>query len=444
MLPNDLSGLPTSLQRADIEIWNKLIAGVLSHSALTGPNLQKLLSIHPDFSLGQAIRGFACMLLGRAEMTAIAREALTAAEAASPGTARELQYVLALKDWLNGSPTRATHRLQKVLDDHPSDALAMKLVQAIHFMMGRPQEMRKSVEAILPLWSDHPAKGYLLGCHSFTLEETGEFEQAEAQGQRGVELAPDDAWGLHAVAHVYDMTARANEGLQWLKGREASWMHCNNFRYHVWWHQALMHLDLRQYDAALALYDHDIRADKTDDYRDVSNAASLLSRLELDGIDVGDRWEELADLSEKRATDGSLAFADLHYVLSLCGGERDDAAGKLIARMAKAKQDICESQRIIAHPGLRMAQGVQAFARGEYANAWINLRDARTDLQQIGGSHAQRDVFQRICIEAAVRGGYLDAARTLLEERSSLRGGTFDGYAERRLALITQAQSAVV
>ncbi len=444
MLPNDMSGLPTSLPRTDIELWNMIIVGVLSHSAQTGPHLQKLLVIHPDFSLGQAIRGFACMLLGRAEMTSTAREALTAAEAARSGTARESQYVLALKDWLNGSPTRAAHRLQTILDDHPSDALAMKLVQAVHFMMGRPHEMRQSVEAILPVWQDHPAKGYLLGCHSFTLEETGEFAQAEAQGQRGVELAPDDAWGLHAVAHVYDMTARAKEGLQWLKGREASWMHCNNFRYHVWWHQALMHLDLRQYDAALALYDHDIRADKTDDYRDVSNAASLLTRLELDGIDVGSRWEELADLSERRATDGSLAFADLHYVLSLCGGERDNAAGKLIARMAKAKQDVCESQRIIAHPGLRMAQGVQAFARGEYANAWINLRDARTDLQQIGGSHAQRDVFQRICIEAAIRGGYVEAARSLLEERSSLRGGTFDGYAERRLALIAQAQTAVV
>ena len=444
MLPIDLSGLPTSLPRADIELWNKVVVGILSHSALTGPNLQKLLSVRPDFALGQAIRGFACMLLGRAEMTTVAREALTVAEAAEPGTTREQQYVLALKDWLHGSPTRSAHRLQAVLDGNPSDALAMKLVQAIHFMMGRPHEMRQSVEAVLPRWQDHPAKGYLLGCHSFTLEETGEFERAEVQGQLGVELAPDDAWGLHAVAHVYDMTARAKEGLQWLEGREASWMHCNNFRYHVWWHRALMHLDLRQYDAALALYDHDIRADKTDDYRDVSNAASLLSRLELEGIDVGNRWEELADLSEKRATDGSLAFADLHYVLSLCGGERDDAASKLIARMAKAKQEMCESQRIIAHPGLRMAQGVQAFARGEYANAWINLRDARTDLQQIGGSHAQRDVFQRICIEAAIRGGYLDAARGLLEERSSLRGGTFDGYAERRLALVAQALTAAV
>ena len=87
-------------------------------------------------------------------------------------------------------------------------------------------------------------------------------------------------------------------------------------------------MTLARYDAALALYDAEIRAEKTDDYRDISNAASLLSRLELEGVDVGDRWEELAVLAEKRTEDGCLAFADLHYMLALCGGRRDTAVAR--------------------------------------------------------------------------------------------------------------------
>ena len=39
------------------------------------------------------------------------------------------------------------------------------------------------------------------------MEEAGEFVAAEQQGLKGLSLAPDDAWGLHAVAHVFDMTA---------------------------------------------------------------------------------------------------------------------------------------------------------------------------------------------------------------------------------------------
>ncbi|MBL4928920.1 hypothetical protein [Fuscibacter oryzae] len=93
-----------------------------------------------------------------------------------------------------------------------------------------------------------------------------------------------------------------------------------------------MHLDLGNAKAALALYDRDIRTEKTDDYRDIANAASLLSRLELEGAPVGNRWDELAHLAETRATDGCLAFADLHYMLALCGGGCEQASAGLIAR----------------------------------------------------------------------------------------------------------------
>jgi tetratricopeptide (TPR) repeat protein len=318
------------------------------------------------------------------------------------------------------------------------------MVQAIQFVMGRPAAMRASVEGALPAWNDHPARGYILGCHSFALEETGDFAAAERIGRRAVELAPQDAWGLHAVAHVLDMTGRAQDGLTWLEGREASWEHCNNFRFHVWWHKALMHLDLGQYDEALALYDEKVRAERTDDYRDIANGASLLSRLELEGIDVGDRWEELATLSEPRVDDNCLAFADLHYMLSLCGGDRTEAATRMIARLRNVGTETGEAQSVMLHPGLRIAEGMHAFATGEYSKAWLHLRAGRGDLIRIGGSHAQRDVFERIAVEAALRGGYLDGAEAILRDRMQLRGGALDGYGAARMALIESARVQVV
>jgi hypothetical protein len=443
-LCDDLSGMPTTLAADQIADWNRVIRGILAHSASTGPDLARVLAAAPDFALGQAVRGLSCLLLGRAEMVAVAHEAHAAARAAEPGTAREGAFVAALGDWIDGRPSAAAGRLQQVLDAHPRDALAMKMVQAIEFVMGRPGAMRASVEAIIGAWDDHPARGYLLGCHAFTLEETGDYVSAERVGREGVALAPDDAWGLHAVAHVFDMTGRAQAGLEWLSGRETSWAHCNNFRFHVWWHKALMHLDLGEHDAVLAVYDADIRSEKTDDYRDIANAASLLSRLELEGVPVGDRWEELAVLAERRATDGCLAFADLHYMLALCGGAREEAALGLIARMQATRPDDSEARRIIAHPGLHVAQGLLAFAEGEYSAAWLHLRAGRADLQSIGGSHAQRDVFDRITIEAALRGGYLDAADGLLRDRLTRRGGAVDGYAAARMALVGAARMRAV
>ncbi len=443
-LSDDLSGIPTSLSADMIGEWNRVIKGILSHSASTGPHLNRVLTASPDFALGQAIRGVSCLLLGRAEMVVVAKQAYVAALTGASATIREIAFVDALGDWLGGQPTAAAARMQVVLSLNPRDALAMKMIQAIHFVMGRPGAMRASVEGIMAAWDDHPARGYILGCHAFALEETGEFDRAERIGREGVTLAPDDAWGLHAVAHVFDNTGRARAGLDWLTGREASWAHCNNFRFHVWWHRALMHLDLGEYNIALALYDADIRAEKTDDYRDISNGASLLARLELEGVDVGHRWEELADLSENRATDGCLAFADLHYMLALCGGDRDEAATKLITRMQATRPSAIEAHQIIAHPGLHVAQGLQAFAAGQYSVAWMHLRAGRVDLQQIGGSHAQRDVFDRITIEAALRGGYADAAESLLRDRMARRAGSIDGYTAARLSLLEAVRAQAV
>ena len=443
-LSDDLSGLPTSLPAERIEGWNRVVRGILTHAASTAADLNAVLRDDPGFALGQAVRGLSCLLLARAELVATAREAHAAALAGAPGTMREIAFVHALGDWLDGRPSLAAARLQAVLNRDPCDALAMKMVQSIHFVMGRAPEMRASVEGILEAWDDHPARGYLLGCYAFTLEETGEYAAAERVGRAGVELARDDAWGLHAVAHVFDMTGRAREGLDWLAGREGAWAHCNNFRFHVWWHRALMHLDLGECDIALAQYDAEVRAERTDDYRDVSNAASLLSRLELEGVDVGARWDELADLAERRATDGCLAFADLHYMLALCGGAREQAAAGLIARMHAARDTRDEAQRVIAHPGLRVAQGLHAFASGEYSTAWVHLRAGRAELQSIGGSHAQRDVFDRITIEAALRCGYMDTAESLLRDRMERRGGCVDGYAAARLAHIADARTLAV
>jgi hypothetical protein len=191
-----------------------------------------------------------------------------------------------------------------------------------------------------------------------------------------------------------------------------------------------------RYDAALALYDAEIRAERTDDYRDIANAASLLVRLEIEGVDVGLRWQELADLAEKRTADACVTFADLHYVLALIGGGRTNALETLLARMTdRADRPESEMDHVTRHPGLPAAEGLAAFGEGRHARAFARLGAARAAMPRIGGSHAQRDVFERLTIEAGLRAGRLDAVRGLLDDRSARRGAE-DGYSARRRALI--------
>ncbi|MCA0872459.1 tetratricopeptide repeat protein [Seohaeicola saemankumensis] len=445
-MTHDVFGQMTSLtDPGTLDDWNRVQLGFLAHAAVTPQHLERVLRDAPGFAMGHAIKGMFYALLGRRELMATVREALTNAQnalAEASATARERLYVQTLEDWVAGRPSQSVQRLETVLRDHPEDTLAMKLSHAVRFVLGDAAGMRRSIERVMPAYApDHAGRGYLLGCHAFALEETGAYDRAGIAGRQALWMAPDDAWGLHAVAHVHDMTCDARAGLDWLAGREAAWAHCNNFRYHVWWHKALMHLDLGQIDEVMALYDLEIRKDRTDDYRDISNATSLLMRLELDGVDVGDRWEELADLSANRTQDGCLIFADLHYLLALTGDHRDAETATLLARIHRDAQSAdCDMTRRMASPGWSAAQGLEAFGEARFEQAFAHLSAAHGDMQMAGGSHAQRDVFERLTIDAGIRAGQLDRAEILLDERQAQRAGHEDGYASARRDLIAAAR----
>ena len=441
----DICQSPVTLaDSATLGHWNAMIRAFLAHGTATPEHLGAVLKAAPDFAMGHAARGLFSLMLGRAELVATAREAASQArraQLAGPCTARESAWVEALDAWLEGRPSGAVSAMETVLEKFPTDTLSAKVSHAVRFILGDAHGMRRSIERVLSAHGqDHPFRGFALGCHAFTLEETGDYAEAERKGRAGLELAADDAWGLHAVAHVYDMTARPDAGISLIEENAKAWDRCNNFRYHVWWHKALLHLERGEMDTALGLYDAQIRADKTDDYRDISNATSLLVRLELEGIDVGPRWNELADLAEQRTDDGCLMFADLHYMLALTGADKEEARAEMTARFARDAAGSGEMEQRYARPGIAALAGLEAFAEGRYDAAFSHLTAARPLMATIGGSHAQRDVFERITIDAGLRAGRYDRAETILDSRRARRAGCEDRFTATRRQRISDAR----
>ena len=448
-MQHDAFGQPTRLNDSGaLTEWNATMMAFLAHGAATPTHLAATLTAAPDFALGHAVKGLFLVLLGRRELMEQARDAHVAATASLRGAdasdARSDAFVTALGACLRGQMNHAVAALETLLARSPGDALAMKLSHAIRFVLGDGPGMLRSLNRIAPAYgNDHAARGYFLGCRAFALEEAGSYDAAVASGEAALECSGDDAWGLHAVTHVHDMTGRSAHGLAWMSGREDAWAHCNNFRYHVWWHKALLLLDLGRIGDVLALYDDHIRADRTDDYRDISNAASLLMRLELEGVAVGARWAELADLSENRTRDGCLVFADLHYLLALIGDGRGPATHDLMRRMqADARGAGDEMARRMARPGLSAAAGLEAFGAGDYGTAFLNLAGVRSDMQLAGGSHAQRDVFERLTIDSGIRAGHLNAAEAILDDRVARRAGRDDAYTAARRDLIAAGRGS--
>jgi tetratricopeptide (TPR) repeat protein len=417
--------------------WNDTLEALLAHAAATPDHLARTLAADPDFALAHAAKGLTLLSLARGELLGPARDCLASARMAAtlrPVTRREAMVVEALALWLDGAPRRAAERLEAILLAHPFDVLALKLSHGIRFMLGDQGEMLSTLRRVAPGFGDHhPLAGFVHGCHAFALEEQGFYAEAERAGRRAVALSPRDAWGRHAVAHVLEMTGRVDEGLAWL-GDGRSWAHANNLRFHIVWHLALFRLERGQTQEVLRLHDEEIRAEPTDDYRDIANGASLLARLEFAGVDVGDRWDELAARAQGRIHDGRLVFADLHYALSLLGAGRADGA-EAIARslIADARAHPSGERRAAARNGALAAFGLIAFHEGDYDEAARLLGAARRGLVAIGGSHAQRDLFEQAYAESLIRAGEHERAADVLGERLARRGGT-NLFAARRLA----------
>ena len=425
-MPKDCRGLEIAAAGdAAVAAYDGTVRAYLAFARDTGEHLKAVFKADPEMPMAHCLKGYFFQLFANPALDAKADQSLAAAEksAARGASERERMHIAALAAWRKGDLRRATDLWEEILVEHPLDILALKLGHYTHFYLGDAAELRDSVARVLPRWSARTADyGYVLAMRAFGLEESGDYAAAEAAGRRAVEINPEDIWGVHAVAHVLEMQGRAREGVAWIEGLKAQCDKANNFRFHVGWHEALFHFELEHYDAVLALYDGHFRAERTDDILDLSNAIAMLWRLEDEGVPVGDRWMELADIAERRARDHVLAFADAHFLLALAGAGRLDKAEAMVKSMAAADASTRVTEApILAGIGAALGDAIVAFRRGDFARAVERLYPARGELRLLGGSHAQRDVFARLLIEAALKAGRHNLARALLAERAALK-----------------------
>ena len=397
----------TSTSAAATRHLDDAVTSFLAHRVDTNDHLAAALAADDRLAAAHCLSGFLHLLLGRSELLPPARHALEMAGASLArrgGTARERALFAALDSWCSGEMELSAAILDASLAANPLDAMTAKLVHGLRFMLGDAAGMRRSLEAILPAWSQPvPGFGFLLGCHAFALEETDALAAAEEVGRRALALEPQDVWGCHAVAHVHEMRGEPARGIAWVRAHAGRWNAVNNFARHMSWHEALCYLARNDIDAVFALYDGQIRKIRSDDYRDVTNAAGLLRWLERKGHAVGARWDELAAIAERRTRDHALVFAQLHYLICLIGAGHWDAAYRCFAAMdLEARGGEGSQARLLAEVGVPLAKIMLADAEGSAPAPQTILR-LRGAIARLGGSRAQRRTFEQILDDAETR-----------------------------------------
>ena len=406
------------------DAYNLAVSDYLDYRGSAFGRLKAAIEADPEFVMALCFRGYFFQMM---ETTAIRPKVQGWIDEMQPlldgVTERERSHVRALEAWVEGDIIGATDTWERILGDHPLDIVALKLHHYLTFWTGRTHALRAATSAVLPAWDESmPGYASVLGMHAFALEETGNHVQAEAWGREAVERNPNDLWAIHSVAHVLETQGRSAEGVEWLDYPTDAWDDRNPFRGHVWWHAALFNAAQGNFDKVLALYDNEISSVNTPQNVDVQNLASLLIRLDLRGIDVGDRWDALAEHAEARIGDHAIAFNDMHWSLALAGVGNTDAGTRLAeATAAHAASHDDWNAHVFGAVGTDVCRGLAAYGAGDHGAACDVLWAIKDDLAPIGGSHAQRDLFPQVLGDALLKAGRFGQARSLYAERVTLR-----------------------
>lgn len=416
----DCRGLDVTASSEDaVRAFDDTIVSYLSINPSAGPNLKRTLDADPDMPLAHALKSYFFMLMATGPLRDRAQKAAAEARArAGDATGREKLHVDAAEHWSHGRKHAAIATWEAILVENPLDALALRLAHHGHFYEGDGQNLRDTVTRRLHAWTpDTAGYGYVKGMEAFGHEETHNFDQALRAGMEAVERIPENPWAIHAVAHVHEMRDDPDAGIDWIAQNEPGWLSANNFRYHVWWHRMLMHLDRGEYAEVLHLYDEVLWDPESDEYLDLLNDAAMLLRLELHGQNVGERWEALADKCKAHTTDQMLVFIDVHHAISLAAVGGEDTKTLLAAMENYATTSGEDNARITKAVGLPLARALIAHRDGDFGYVVDTLLPIRYQIFRIGGSHAQRDLFSMVLVDAALKSGRVNVAKMLLSER---------------------------
>jgi hypothetical protein len=227
---------------------------------------------------------------------------------------------------------------------------------------------------------------------SFAHAEAGDTAYAQYLGRRALGLDRACPLGVHAVAHAFAESGQHREGARWMRQQHEHWLTKSRMCTHNAWHLAIFELEGGDRFSALDIFDRWLQPASRDSAVDACDATALLWRLDLEGVNVSERWHRLSDAFDRIAA-GFWPFIDLHagiahsranQFMRVCKLERD------VRRCAQGRNYAALRSQKITLPGLA---AIVAHSQGQVEKAGRIFSTLRPLLAEAGGSKAQLATF---------------------------------------------------
>lgn len=429
----DWRGLPvTASGDATVEAIDTFIEGLLGYENKAS-GIVAAADADEESTLANAYAAMFCMFLESREAPGMAAGYIARAEAAAKyATERERLVLDAVRAWVAGDMPQAIAVGEELAVSHPREMATAKTTQYHYFNLGDAAGMLRISDKIGAANDD---LSYAHGMAAFAYEQAHLLEDAEASARRAIALKRKEPWAHHALSHVFLAQGRTTEARGFLEDVKETWTDLNSFMFsHNWWHMALVMIDQGDSEAILGFYEKNIWGLSKEYSQDQVGAVSLLARLELVGVDVGARWTDLGQHLKARVDDHVQPFLSAQYLYGLARAGLPEADRMMASIRAYAASAPAFIRPVWAEVAMPLCEALLAHARGDSETTVRKLGPVLPRLTEIGGSHAQRDLFDQIWLDALIRTGRLGAAQRILEQRREASPEAKPAYG--KLALI--------
>ncbi len=395
-----------------------------------GPEERFLQAIEADadFALAHAALGLARMVRENGDdRVSVDR----ARKLCSNASRREQQHVEAVSLFIHGQGIQALRLILDHLTEFPRDALLMRLANRLYTLgcsgagiSNYPVELYGMMRRLERFYGDD---WVFLGQDAFAHHEMGYLDESLVLAERSLAGRPTSAHAAHSVAHVYFEKGNVVDGSHFLEEWFEGFDRRAPFNIHLSWHQALFKLAQAYYTDALTLYKESIRPSVLQkSATSLADSASLMWRMRLySRSDASCLAEEIREQAIPATESPGPAFRDAHAALAFAA----TGGAECLERLRNRLETLAENGNPLAQEmTLPLVKGITAFAAEAYGEAVDYLEPLMPELARIGGSHAQREVFEDTLLEAYLRARQNDQAQCMLQERLNRRSSVRDRF----------------
>jgi tetratricopeptide (TPR) repeat protein len=362
------------------------------------------------------------------EVTEARARAAHARQLAASATRRERQHVEIMAAAIGGQPSVALAGAEQHLDEFPRDALVLSLLLGafgLYAFSGRADHDAARL-AICERHARHYGEDWwFLTYLGWSHTEAGNVGAGRTVTERAIALRPQNGNAAHALSHALFEQGDTEAGRTFLSGwlpahERASYLHG-----HLSWHVALVALEAGDLDGALRIYEERVKPSDSGypPLNVFTDGASLLWRLSLAGKSgLEPYWQNVAAYGDRFFPRAGPHFADVHFALVAA------ATGGEVMETRLREMEALEADGRLA-PGssaIDLCRGIRAFAEGDNENAIRILEPLMPEVVRIGGSHAQRELWEDTLIVACLRGARGDKAAKLISDRLHRRPSVRD------------------